>query len=184
MAIQDILATIAAEADKKIKQFRETHQSELSSMRQESEQRTAKKKQEIAVSKEQKMGQLKGKAQSHADAHTRNALLSKKKDLLDSIYSDAVVELSKLSDKEIEPLLQACVKLIKTKGEIHPSEKHEKLLKKICSGDKFSMQKPTKAKGGFLFVSEKEERDFTFEHIVSQMLRPKTELEVSHNLFS
>lgn len=184
MALQDILAAITAEADKHIEEARKEHQHALTQLREESERNLAKKKQEIAVSKQQKMKQMEAKARTHAHAQKRNAVLAQKKEVLDSVFAKAAKGLSAVSDKDIEPLLRACIKTIKAKGVIHPSEKHADLLKKICPSEQFRIEKPTKALGGFLFVSEKQELDFTFEHMMEHVIRPKQELATSQTLFS
>lgn len=184
MALQDILAAITAEADKRIADARKEHQQSLAQLREESERNLAKKKQEIAVSKQQKKDILTAKAHTHAQAQKRNAVLKSKKELLDSVFAKAVTELAKLDNKEIEPLLRHCIKSIKSKGVIHPSAKHAELLKKICPSEQFRLEKPSKAAGGFLFVSEKEEQDFTFEHLMEHVVRPSHELEISKTLFS
>lgn len=183
MALQDILAAITAQADQRITDARTEHQRSLTQLREESERRIAKKKQELAVTKQERKKQLEAKAQAHALAQKRNAVLSAKKDLLDAVYGDAINELAKLSDKEIEPLLRACVKSISAKGAVHPSKKHAELLKKICPSEQFSMEEPTDAKGGFIFVSATQEQDFTFENLIEQNLRPQTELDVSKTIF-
>jgi len=183
MALQDILAAITAEADKRIENARSAHQRALTQLREESERNLAKKKQELAVQKQQKMNLLTTKAETHAISEKRNAVLGKKKELLDRVYDKAVTELASLSDSDTEKLLRACLKNIKVKGSIYPSAKHESLLKKICPSEQFKLEKATNAKGGFLFVSDKEEQDFTFENIVALITRPKTELAVSHILF-
>jgi|AP45_3_1055517.scaffolds.fasta_scaffold55074_2 vacuolar-type H+-ATPase subunit E/Vma4 len=184
MALQDILAAITAEADKYITDARTEHQRSVTQLREESERNLAKKKQEIAVSKQQKMDQLTTKAQTHANAQKRNAVLSTKKEMLDTVFAKAAQKLSEVSDKDIEPLLRVCIKGIKAKGIIHPSTKHADLLKKICPSEQFRIEKPTHAKGGFLFVSEKEEQDFTFEHLMEHVVRPSHELSISKTLFS
>lgn len=183
MALQDILAAITAQADQRITDARTEHQRSLTQLREESERRIAKKKQELAVTKQERMRQLEAKAHTHALAQKRNAVLSAKKDLLDAVYADAIDELSKLGDKDVEPLLRACVKSISEKGAIHPSKKHAELLKKICPSEQFKMEQPTDSKGGFVFVSDRQEQDFTFEHLVEQNLRPQTELDVSKTIF-
>jgi vacuolar-type H+-ATPase subunit E/Vma4 len=184
MALQDILAAITAEADKHITDARTAHLQSLTQMREESERNLAKKKQEIAVSKQQKMNMLTAKAHTHGEAQKRNAVLSKKKELLDDVFAKAVKELGKLDDKEVEPLLRHCIKSIKAKGVIHPSAKHADLLQKICPSEQFRLEKPTNAAGGFLFVSESQEQDFTFEHLMEHAVRPSHELTVSKTLFS
>ena len=183
MALQDILAAITADADRKIEQARTEHQKSLTALREESERRIAKRKQEIAVQKQQKINQLTTKAQTHASVYQRNAILTKKKELLDATYASAVEEFCKINDTDAEALLRACLKQIKGKGEIHPSATHEKLLKKICPSEQFTMKSATKAKGGFLFISKETEQDFTFESLIQDIIRPKTELQIANVLF-
>lgn len=184
MALQDILAAITADADHKIETARAEQQKALTAAREESERAIAKRKQEIAVQRQQKIDQMTAKAQTHAASHKRNALLAKKKELLDRAYAKAAEELCGISDADAEKLFRACLKMIKGKGEIHPSAKHEKLLKKICPSEQFRMKDSTDAKGGFLFVSDKEEQDFTFENLVENILRPRTELQIANTLFA
>lgn len=184
MALQDILHAISAEADKRISDMQTAHQRDLTRMREESERNLARKKQEFSVQKLQKMEQLKNKTLTHASTQRRNAVLLKKRAILDTVYESLAKKMTGMSDEEVEPLLRACIKSIRHKGVIHPSAKHEKLLKKICPAEQFDIKGATKASGGFLFVSEKEERDFTFDSLVQTALRPQTELEISHSLFS
>lgn len=127
---------------------------------------------------------MKRKAELHAESNRRNAVLRKKHELLDRVFADAVEALSGLSDKETEALLGHCLKTIKNKGTIMPSKKHEALLKKIAKDDHFEFGKHIDASGGFIFESDKTDRDFTFENIVREMLRPKTELSAAISLFS
>lgn len=184
MALQDILAAITAQADAQIAAARQAHQKELTELREESERSIAKRKQEIATSKQQKMEQLTAKAHTHASVDKRNAVLRKKKELLDTVFAKTLDALAALPESEVEPLLRACIKAISGKGEIHPAACHEALLKKICPSEQFSLQKPTNAKGGFVFVSKTAERDCTFEHLVEHVLRPKMELSISQQLFA
>ena len=184
MALQDILDAITAQADQQIADARKAHQQELTRMREQSERALATKKQETAVQKEEKKTQLRAKAEAYAQARKSSVILKKKQDLLDRAYEQALEKLTALPDEKVEPLLRWCVKQITAKGKIHPSKKHEKLLKKIAPSKQFSLEKATDAKGGFLFESTKQEQDFTFKHLVSEWLRPRTELDTSKKLFS
>lgn len=184
MALQDILDAITAEADQQIAEARSVHQKALTEMREEGERKTAKRKQEIAVQKEARKEQMSAKAETHASMQKRNAILSKKQVLLDSAYDSVVEKLGTLDAGKVEPLLRACIKQITVNGEIRPAEKHAQLIKKLAPSEQFRMGDPVKSVGGFLFVSEKEEQDFTFEHLVQHVLRPATELETSQALFS
>lgn len=184
MALQDILAAITSAADARIKQARDAQQNDINTFHEESATRVEEKKKDIAVSKQQKSDSLLTKANTHAETLKRNARLSTKKELLDELYSDVAKKLSTLPEKEVEPLLRECVKKLADKGDIFPSKAHAALLKKICPSEKFTIKEPTDSSGGFLFVSKKREQDFTFDYLVQNVLRPKTELEVSHQLFS
>lgn len=184
MALQDILNAISEQADKQIADARSTHQKALTQMREASERSLAKKKQEIAVQKEQKKIQLKAKAHAHAESAKRNTVLIKKQELLDRLFAKVTAELSTLPENKVEELLRTCLKHIAQKGTVHSSKKHAALLKKIAPSEQFAMGKESNALGGFLFVSDKQEYDFTFEHLVEEILRPQTELAISHELFT
>jgi len=183
MALQDILDAVTAQANQQISKARTEHQKTVSELLESAERNQARKKQEMGVQKEKKKAQLRLKAESHAQSLRRNAVLKKKRELLDSLYEKIADELAKLPDEKVEPLLRACMKSISAKGSLFPSEQHAGLLKKIAPSEKFEIQKPIKAKGGFLFASKTQEQNFTFEHLVEEWLRPETELEVSKTLF-
>ena len=184
MALQDILNAITDEADQKITSERSAHQKRLSTMREQSEQRISKRKQEIAIQKEEKRNQMRAKSDAHAQMIERNAGLKKKQELLDNLFTLVTKNLGSCSNEKAEALLKQCIKSIKSKGTIHPSKVHADTLKKIAPSEQFTMGDPVEATGGFVFSSEKEERDFTFEHLVSEYLRPKTEVEIAAELFN
>ncbi|PIR48327.1 hypothetical protein COU80_05145 [Candidatus Peregrinibacteria bacterium CG10_big_fil_rev_8_21_14_0_10_55_24] len=184
MALADILVAISSHADQRIAEARTVHQKHLTQLREASERAIAGKKQSIAQQKEQRKNQLKAKAENHAAMVKRNALLRKKRELLDSTYAAVTEKLSALPPNTVEPLLRACLKSIRGKGIIHPARKHADLLKRLADSAQFSMGEPIDAAGGFLFSSLKQEQDCTFEHLISEVLRPQTELEVSRSLFT
>ncbi len=184
MALQDILAAISAQADQQIQRARSEHHKQLTKMREQSERAIATKKQDIALQKEQRKAQLTAKAENHAAMYIRNAELSKKQELLDRTYDNVIAELSKLPDEDLKRLIESCLKGIKGKGAIHPAKKHESLLNKLADSSQLTIGESIDAKGGFKFISDTQEQDYTFEHLVSEVLRPKTELEISHLLFA
>ena len=184
MALQDILDAISAQADQQITDARSAHQKALTQMREASERTLAKRKQEIAAQKEQKKLQLKAKTGAHAEAQKRNAVLTKKQELLDRLFTKITEELAAAPENEVEELLRVCLKKISLKGTIHASKKHSALLKKLAPSEQFAMGEDSKSKGGFLFVSDTQDFDFTFEHLVEGTLRPQAELEVSRELFA
>lgn len=183
MALQDILGAISAEADRQISTARSAHQKQLSQIREQSERGTARRRQEIEALKENKIEQMRRKAEGHAETLRRHSLLETKRKLLDGVYDAVVEELGALPDQKVEPLLRSCLKRITAHGEIRPAARHAALLKRLAPSEQFTMGKPIEAKGGFLFVSEKREQDFRFETIVHDTLKPETELETSRALF-
>jgi V/A-type H+-transporting ATPase subunit E len=183
MALQDILAAISVEADRQIAEARTAHQNALTQIRQQSEQSLDRKRQDISAQKEQKLEQMRRKAEVHADTQLRNAQLQKKREILDRIYQKAIESLSQLPDKDVEALLKACLESIHDKGEIRPTKKHVALMQRLVGGD-LTLGDPVEGAGGFIFVSEKREQDFRFETLVQDVLRPKTELELAHSLFT
>ncbi|MBU2213715.1 hypothetical protein KKC44_01415 [Patescibacteria group bacterium] len=184
MALDDILAAITAQADHQIKETRSIHQKNLTKIREQGERTVATKKQEIAAQKEQRKAQLTAKTQNAAAMLKRNALLNKKQELLNKTYDNVIEELGKLPHDKIDPLIRACLKSIRDEGTVHPAKEHEGLVKKLADASRFHLGEPVKAKGGFIFVSKTKERDCTFEHLVSEILRPMSELEISQLLFS
>jgi len=184
MALDDILAAITAQADHQIKEARSVHQKNLTKIREQGERTVATKKQEIATQKEQRKAQLTAKAQNASSMLKRNAKLQKKQELLNKTYENVVEELSKLPHEKVEPLIRACLKSIRDEGTVHPAKEHEGLVKQLADASRFQLGEPIKAKGGFIFISKTKEQDCTFEHLVSELLRPLTELEISELLFA
>ena len=184
MALQDILKAITDEANAQIAQAEQAHTNALARIKEHHADLLSRKKKELTAQKNEKKEQMKRKAELHAETMRRNAVLRKKHELLDRVFEDAVEALAKLGDKDAEALLSHSLRTIKGKGTIRPSKKHEALLQKIAKDDHFEMGKPIDAKGGFIFESGKSDRDFTFENIVREMLRPKTELSAATSLFS
>lgn len=184
MALTDILAAISTQADEQIAKERSAHQKRVSLIREESECRIAKRRQEIALQKEERKEQLHMKAVSHSAMTRRNTELKKKQELLDSLYVLILKKLAALPEKEAATLLKYHLQTIRGSGEIRPSKAHENTLTRIAPSERFSFGKPIASVGGFLFVSEKEEHDCTFEHLVASYLRPQTEVEAAKSLFS
>lgn len=184
MALQDIITAITQQADQKITDARSVHQKGLTKIREDGERTVAERKQEVARQKETKKAQMKAKAENAADMHVKNSLLSKKRDLLDKTYDEIVDELAKLPDEKMEPLMRACLKSITAEGTIQPADKHTALMKKLADSGQFKMGSTVKAKGGFRFISDKQEQDCTLEHLVAEVLRPATELKIADSLFT
>lgn len=183
MAFDDILSAITQETDQRIADAKDAHAKHLSSLREESERRLLRKKTEIEGQLTQKKSAMRAKAEAHVALQRRNAALRKKQELLTRCYDDVKKELAGIKPAAAEKLLAQFLGTIKDKGEIRPSGHHKEIVRKIA-GDRFTIGKTVDSVGGFLFVSDTQERDFTFESLVDNHLRPLTEVQVSAALFS
>lgn len=183
MALSDIIAAIIKEADMQIAAFKQQHDRAVASAKSVAQEEHQKAAVTIDVQKHQKMDQIRRKAEQSAEFLRCNAVLQRKRALLDEAYAAVLDVLSKKPEVHIEPLLCACLATLHD-GEIRPAKMHVALLQKLIHGKKFTMGKSIEARGGFLCVSKTQEHDFRFETIVTQVLRPQTELQVALDLFS
>lgn len=182
MALQDILDSITGDADKRIADAAADHKKRMKDMREESERSINRKRVQIAEQRDQKKRQLKEKAESHARMTRTKALLARKQEYMDKLYADVLDALAKLPKDKAETFLEKCLSSVKSKGVIVPAKAHEAALKKMLPAG-CELGKAIDSAGGFRFVSDKEERDFTFEFLVNDLLRPQTEVRIAHELF-
>ncbi|GEM_PF-573545 len=184
MALQDILDAIVSDANRQIADARTAHQKRLSQLREESDRRLVKKKQDINAQREDKKRQMHMKGEAAMTVHRRNALLSTKRALLDHVYADIERQLAQQPPAKIKPLLQGLLAHIHGTGVIRPAKAHAALLADLLKGNaRLTPGEPLQTSGGFVFVSEKEERDCTFATLVNDILRPQTEAAVAGQLF-
>ena len=112
----------------------------------------------------------------------RHAIVERKQQHLTGVYDKVIDSLASLPQAEIESFLQNCLKHIGMKGTIHPTQAHEAMLKKMV-GSSFTMGSVIPGKGGFRFSGATQDRDYTFEFLVHQVLKPATEMDAARSLF-
>lgn len=182
MALQHILDAIVGDADKRIADMTAAHKHYLKELRDESERRITRKRTQIGEQRDQKMRQMKEKTESHARMSRSKALLARRQEYMDRLYAEALDELVNLPKDKAEAFLKLCLKQIGGKGIIMPAASQEAMLKKILP-DGCTLGETIDAVGGFRFVSDKEEHDFSYEFLIQRLLREKTEVSVSEQLF-
>lgn len=182
MSLNHILDSIVADADNRIAELTSAHKQYLKELRQESENKLARKSQQIAEQRDQKMRQLKEKTESHARMSQSKALLARRQEFMDRLYADTFNALVALPKDKTESFLKHCLKQVHGKGVIQPSKAHEAVLKKILPAG-CEMGEPITAAGGFRFISDTQEHDFTFEFLIHRLLRDATELKAVTQLF-
>ncbi len=181
MALSHILAAITAEADAEIAAAERAHAIAVGELTAAHERATSTIRSTVKQQKTDRLHQLKKRAEDHSDMMKRHAVLQRKQELLDEFYAAATKELSALPTAEAERLLSGWIAKLPKGGTIIPSKAHEQLLKKLA-GDR-AVLPAINSVGGFRFVSEKEDRDYTYEFLVKNILRPETEIEVAGQLF-
>ncbi len=162
MALADIIQAIKAQADKEISVIQDHVLREKDEKKKAVDEELATFESDLKKKTEEKKQQLKRKAETMVEMERRQILLTEKRAALDSVYDAVLEEAVKLPGAKTKKLVDALQKQVQgRKGETKTSKE-----------------------GGFTFVSEKTEEDFTFPHLVQTVLRPQTEIEVSAKLFS
>lgn len=181
MALSHILAAITVEADATIAAATRAHAAAVKDMADAHERAVQTIRSTVKHQKNERMHQLKKRAEDHTDMMKRHAVLQRKQELLDEFFGKVTKALAALPVAETERLLSSWVAKLPKGGTVIPSKIHEPILKKII-GDR-EMAPAMEGAGGFRFVSEKEDRDYTYEFLVKNILRPDTEIEVAGQLF-
>ncbi len=184
MALQDLLDGIVADAEGRIQAANDAHKQRMSELRAATDRDSAKNLQSIAHQKEQKKVQMVQRSKSQAAMLRRHALLRKKQQMLDKVYDDVITALLALPEEKQQSFLKTCLDRIDTKGVVHPAKTHKGLIEKIATHGRMEIGSPVEARGGFIFRSASEVHDYTYEFIVGELLRSKTELDAVHSLFS
>jgi vacuolar-type H+-ATPase subunit E/Vma4 len=182
MALQNILDAIVDDADKRIADLTAAHKQYLKELREDSERRLARKRSQITEQRDQRMRQMKEKTESHARMSRSKALLTRRQEYMDRLYTEALDQLVSLPKDKTEAFLAQCLKQIKGKGTIMPAKAHEAILKKLLPTG-CTMGETIDAVGGFRFASDTEEHDFSYEFLIHRLLREKTEVSAAEMLF-
>jgi len=184
MALQDIITAIVAETDHEIMTLRAAHKERTTAQRKKHEEDLKTLRTTINEQVEIRKSQLLLRTKTHAAVDRRNRVSSAKQSVINAAFAEALAMLAVLPEDKAEKLLRSFLKRISGKGVLRASKRHEALLKKIAPSEQFTVESHPKAIGGFYFIGDRSEADFTFEHLVHGVLRPMKELEIAHLLFA
>ncbi len=182
MALQNILDAIVADADKRIADLTAAHKQFLKDLRDQSDRNIERKQLQIAEQRDQKMRQMKEKTESHANMHTSKTLLSLKQEYMDRLYAEALQHIVALPANKAEAFLAECMKHVHGKGIILPSASQKALIQKLLPNG-VTLGDSLQSVGGFRFISDTIEQDFTYEFLIHQLLRDATEVTAGNLLF-
>lgn len=183
MALHDILTAITAEADRQIASLKERHDRTVADARAKAKAEEGRLAADLESQKQRKCDQLKRKAQQRAEQMRRNAVLLRKRALIDDVYASVLQRLAKESDAALAPLFEACLSVV-ADATVHSAKRHEALLTTLAEKRGLKVGKAIEATGGFTAVSATREYDFRLETIVHDLLRPATELSTADALFA
>lgn len=183
MALTHIRQAITSEADVTIKGLAADHAATVQSLNDAHKQAMQTLRTSLLQQKTQKLHQLRSRAEGHAGMLTRHAVLQRKQEILNDLYTSVADSLAKQPEAQLEKMLRSWIDTLPEGGTILPAKAHAAVLKKLC-GSKYELGEPVHARGGFRYVGKKEDRDCTFEFIVQEVLRPETEIAIATQLFA
>ena len=181
MAFHDILRALNADADKRIAAAHEAKRAALAETRARLGRAADEKIAFIESECERKKKNMERQVSAHALMTGRQAVMKAKHALMEETYDRALDLLSGMDASKTEAFLRRLIDSCPEGGTIRPAEAHAATIKKIAGGR--AIGEPVKSRGGFIHESETSERNFTYEVLVRDILRPATELSVAGTLF-
>jgi vacuolar-type H+-ATPase subunit E/Vma4 len=189
MAINDILNKIKDEANKKAAFEKQVTNDEIKKIKAEAEDNAKAKMHEIDNKVKDKCVSMAEQAKILANMESRSVLLKEKRMVISEAYKASLDELNALDDKAYTDLLISMFKSASKsmpEGElvVPANKKHQTESAMRNAGANFEIAKETNDfKGGFIVRSKKVEINLSFPYLMSNIVRPHTELEVAEILF-
>jgi len=187
MALQDILNKIQKETDDKVQKLDEEHAEKIKKL--ESEFSKKKKAAEDDMSKrvDTSIKKIHEKTEMLAKMEAKNELLKNKRDLIESVFVEAIEKLKESEDyQDILVSLLNQTDISDSDVEVVPAKGKEKETEQAIkkSGKKYKLAgKSTNILGGFILQTKTIEIDNSFESIIGRELRSDLELEIAKVLF-
>jgi vacuolar-type H+-ATPase subunit E/Vma4 len=189
MAINDILNKIKDEANKKAAFEKQVTNDEIKKIKTEAENRAKERMAEVDQMAKDKCSSVMEQARILAKMESRSETLKEKRVVISEAYKAALDELNALDDKAYTELVTSMFKsAVKSMPEgeliVPAAKKHQTESAMRNAGAKYEIAKETNDfKGGFIVRSKKVEINLSFPYLMSNIVRPHTELEVAEILF-
>lgn len=182
MALHDILSAITTEADRHIATLKAQHEQTVSDALTGAKRELEKFESSLTAEYGRKQDQAVRNAKLRAGQVLRNAVLQRKHEHLDSVYA-AVLDRLAANAGAFGPLFTSVLARF-SGGVIRPSAPHAALLRQLVGGNTaLAMGSEIDASGGFVWATDTRQEDWRLESIVNDLLRPRTELDISLALF-
>jgi vacuolar-type H+-ATPase subunit E/Vma4 len=162
MALSDIIQAIKTQADREIAVIQEASLREKNAIQKKNDEDIATAEKEAKKQTAEKKEQLMKKAETMVKMERKKMMLQEKRLALDTVYKNVLQELQQLPSEKKKELVERLMK------HVHGRKGEVKEIKE----------------GGFLFVSDNAEENYSFPHLIQHTLRPRTEIAVSTKLFT
>ena len=188
MALSDILDKIKEETDAKINEINEQYKAKLSALEADFKEKKEKAKAEMDEQVAVNSKRILNKMETVAKMEAKNKLLKEKRELLDTIFEEALNAL--VAAENYQDMVTTLLKHSQIKGDdviVVPAKGKEDVTASAlsASGKPYKMaDKPADIKGGFILQSDKIEIDNSFESILNKQLRDDLELDIAKMLFN
>jgi len=187
MALVDIITLIEKESAQKADSLIDAAKTEAASLLE-----TATAATKIELDSLEKDGKefrenLEKRKISEFSRNERVAVSTVQQEIVDSVFASAESELQKLSGDDLTAVFTALLKKIPdTTGEVVAQGKGKSELESAVKASKkeFTVSENSDSTaGGFLYIGDEFEMDFSFSALIDKELRPKKEGEIFKALF-
>lgn len=185
MALEDILTAIEGSGQRQLAEIRSEHEARLLELKEREQKEISKEETAEKEKFSREAARLQAEAETRASQRRHNRILASKQKILNRVYDKCLKRLLSLAEEKSRSVLKKCLTALgDEKGTIKPAAAHAKLVGELIK-DKphFELGETVESVGGFYFESENLEKDFLFETMVKDILRPRTESDIANKLF-
>ena len=188
MALTDILSAIDQKTDDEVTKIVKEGQEKANALQADYEKKLHDKKEEILKNLKATADRKVSQASFQVQSQVSGKILTKKREVIDEVFKQALDKLSSLNDAATKKILVNLIKALPKieEGEIVPAKGVESAVKAAASeaGTKYKVSSDTtKGKGGFVFKSDGLIIDNTWEQIVDRQ-QDLLETDIANILFN
>lgn len=185
MALTDILNKIKEDAESEAQRISREADFEIEKIIKEGSLALKNKKERIIEQARSKIAKSLLNARIDLEREAKEAILQKKYQILDEIFSDVLKSLEKMDKKAYRQWLSKSFKEMpkSAEGSVYAAKKREEETRDFFSDKKIPVAGIIESSGGFKFSAQDFEIDCTFESLI-QKARQENEMEIINQLFA
>lgn len=186
MALDQLLKSIASEAEEEIKKIKEEGQMKIAVLKEEYRHKEKLYREKILAEEKKEAEQKVEQARFKAENEKKSRILSEKQQVLSAVFSESAACLANLPENIQIKLLQRLINSLprEKEGKIIATKATHAWLKKILAGGHFPLAAENiPGQAGFIFSCPKLEIDNRYETLINQS-RDELETEVAKILFN